>query len=213
MNTKLIIWDWNGTLFNDVDYSVQVMNKMLIKYKLRTIGIDFYREIFTFPVKKYYEKLGFDFSEYSFEAVGMEFIEAYNRNVDLCGLNENSIETLSNIKNRAIKQVIISAREHNSLIEDVRKQNIECYFDAVIGISDNYASSKLHLFDEVIRDFNFSKEEILLIGDTLHDCEIAEELNINFVHYSKGHQDKSHFKFCDFFQSIYDLSAIMDIII
>ena len=156
MMLKLIIWDWNGTLLNDVDYCVAVMNKVLEKYKLNSIDVDFYRKVFTFPVEKYYQKLGFDFSVNSFQKVGLEFIDIYNKDIASCTLYRNAIETLSAISSLAIKQVIISAREHDSLLKDIESQDIAHYFDSVVGISDNYASGKLHLFDKVIADYGFS---------------------------------------------------------
>ena len=68
MKYKYIIWDWNGTLFDDVKISVDTMNIMLEKtgYKNR-INSELYKNIFTFPVSDYYQKAGFDLSKYRFE--------------------------------------------------------------------------------------------------------------------------------------------------
>ncbi|GAI63219.1 unnamed protein product [marine sediment metagenome] len=74
---KHIIWDWNGTLINDVWLVVEIMNKMLKKRNLSKIDSKKYREIFDFPVTKYYSKLGFDFSNESFEKLTVEFISEY----------------------------------------------------------------------------------------------------------------------------------------
>lgn len=73
-----IIWDWNGTLVNDLDYAVSAINRVLSDYRLATISRDHYRNIFRFPVRDYYESLGFDFNRVSFEEVGTRFIENYN---------------------------------------------------------------------------------------------------------------------------------------
>lgn len=48
-NIKHIIWDWNGTLFDDVDICVDNINWLLKKYNLPEITKEKYREIFTFP--------------------------------------------------------------------------------------------------------------------------------------------------------------------
>ena len=58
---KYIIWDWNGTLINDVWLLVEIMNNMLKKRNLPKIDSKKYREIFDFPVTKYYSKLGLIF--------------------------------------------------------------------------------------------------------------------------------------------------------
>ena len=48
------------------------MNKILKKRNLPRIDLKKYREIFDFPVTEYYSKLGFDFSEESFEELAVE---------------------------------------------------------------------------------------------------------------------------------------------
>ncbi|MCX6282944.1 MAG: hypothetical protein NTW31_01715 [Bacteroidetes bacterium] len=76
---KHIIWDWNGTLLDDAWLCVEVMNGMLEKRGLEKVSLDFYRSVFTFPVRDYYEKLGYDFEKEPFEEVGMEFMVLDNQ--------------------------------------------------------------------------------------------------------------------------------------
>ena len=76
---KHIIWDWNGTLLNDAWLFVDIMNDVLINRNMNTITVEKYREIFSFPVKDYYKKLGFDLNKESFHKSGMEFIKAYKK--------------------------------------------------------------------------------------------------------------------------------------
>ena len=48
-----VVWDWNGTLFDDVALCIQVMNGMLEKRGLpRLAGPEQYRQVFTFPVEE-----------------------------------------------------------------------------------------------------------------------------------------------------------------
>ena len=66
-NKKAIIWDWNGTLLDDVELCINSMNLLLKERNLQALTIDRYREIFTFPVKEYYQKAGFNFKTENFE--------------------------------------------------------------------------------------------------------------------------------------------------
>ena len=61
MQYQHIIWDYNGTLLNDVNLCVEVINDMLSSRNLPLMTVDKYRELFDFPVKDYYAKTGFDF--------------------------------------------------------------------------------------------------------------------------------------------------------
>lgn len=45
-----VIWDWNGTLFDDVDWCIEVINIMLAKRKIQTIqSVAEYHKAFCFP--------------------------------------------------------------------------------------------------------------------------------------------------------------------
>ena len=76
---KYIIWDWNGTLIDDAWLFVELMNTELQYRGLPLINIEDYRQNFTFPVKKYYENLGFDFKKENFKEVGYNFIQKFKK--------------------------------------------------------------------------------------------------------------------------------------
>ena len=76
---KHIIWDWNGILLDDGWLFVDVMNTILKHRGMNTITLEKYREIFGFPLKDYYIKLGFNLEKESSEESGMEFIRGYEK--------------------------------------------------------------------------------------------------------------------------------------
>lgn len=206
-----IIWDWNGTLLNDVEYSVTQINKVLKKYNLPQISVEKYRQIFTFPVIEYYKTLGFDFNKLDFNVVGMEFIELYNAKLYQCKLNNDVYEVLSVLKKNKVKQGVISAREHNSLIKDLNFYQIRDYFDFCFGIDNNFAAGKDILFEKYLAETKTPRKKIFLIGDTTHDCTIAEKYGLNFILYQQGHQVSNHFKNCRIFEKISKMKSLLEI--
>ena len=62
---KSIIWDWNGTLLNDAELALFSINVMLKKRLLPTLSLPEYKQVFNFPVKDYYLRIGFDFEKES----------------------------------------------------------------------------------------------------------------------------------------------------
>ena len=83
---KHIIWDWNGTIINDVDLCVELINWLLKEKNLKTITKEEYKNVFTIPVKNYYAQLGFDFSKESFEIIGKQWMDEYERRKFECEL-------------------------------------------------------------------------------------------------------------------------------
>ncbi len=61
---ELILWDWNGTLLDDVDLCVDALNRLLAEFGYpQRYDHDQYRAIFGFPIEEYYIRAGFDFSK------------------------------------------------------------------------------------------------------------------------------------------------------
>lgn len=187
---KHIIWDWNGTIINDVDLCVELINQLLIARGLETVTIDSYREVFTIPVKNYYAKLGFDFSKESFEIVGKQWMTEYERRKFECGLYEGVKEVVQKIDQLGIGQSILSAYSQHTLDEMVEYYGLTKYFTHIVGLDNIYAAGKLHLGKDLMKRLGNGKGETLLIGDTEHDYEVASEIGADCVLISNGHQSK-----------------------
>ena len=126
---KHIIWDWNGTLIDDSWLFVEIMNGELQERNLPLINIESYRRHFTFPVKKYYENLGFDFEKEDFKEVGYNFIKKFKMRKFDANLFPESVKILDYARNLNINQSIVSAQEHNLLNETINHYKIDCYFE------------------------------------------------------------------------------------
>ena len=189
---KHIIWDWNGTLFNDVELCANVMNLLLTQESLPNISIKKYKEIFTFPVIEYYRIAGHTFERNSFEVLGKQFMDEYETRKNNCGLFPGVIELLALLKSNNIRQHLLSAYEQNNLNSILKYFAINNYFQNVVGLDNIYAGGKAHLAKNLALQIrsNGAAGNILLIGDTIHDYEVAKEINSDCILMSHGHQDE-----------------------
>ena len=183
-----IIWDWNGTLLNDVDICISSMNKLLTHRRLPLLDTEKYRQIFTFPVRDYYEKAGFDFTIEPFETPAMQFIENYRGSLPEATLQEGAKEALMFFSDRKTEQSVLSVMEQQLLINSVKGFGIENYFGRISGIDNHYGSGKTELAIRTLKEVKERKENILLIGDTLHDHEVASATGIGCILVAHGHQ-------------------------
>jgi len=187
---KTIIWDWNGTLLNDADYCVYCMNKVLHKRNIPLINLEQYRTHFTFPVKDYYEAIGFDFEKEDFEVPAMEFINEYYANLSQADLHVCVFDILDYFKDLGYKQLVLSAMEHKNLIQSLTEKGIINYFEDIQGINDHYARSKLDMGKNLMQQLNVDPNTTIMVGDTTHDLEVATGLGIECILVSTGHQSE-----------------------
>lgn len=185
-----IIWDWNGTLLNDVPLCVQVMNGMLRERAMQQMDSTRYQAIFGFPVIDYYRKLGFDFSVETFERLAAQYCEAYDSRVQECGLHQYAVTALDAAANLGLSQSILSAHKHSSLLDAVRHFDLTEYFHEVAGLADSNAAGKMELGRSLIARLEADPARIILVGDTTHDCEVASELGVDCVLVAGGHHSK-----------------------
>lgn len=189
MKYKYIVWDWNGTLYDDVQVGIDAMNEML---RLKGYNIfltpEKYREIFCFPIIDYYKRIGYDFSRHPFEELAELYIEIYCSMQDKAQLYPYSKEVLNSLKNQGISQVIISACEKTRLKQQVNCFGISNYFDDIVGIDDNLAKGKVQLAQQWIKDKGLSAKDIVFIGDTTHDYEVAKSVGCDCILVADGHQ-------------------------
>ena len=185
-----LIWDWNGTIIDDVRACVEILNSMLISYDKPTVTLEQYRREFDFPVIDYYTKLGFDFSKVSYDVVAKQYIEQYNKKQYLCSLQSGAMEVLKSIAENGCGQSILSAYNQEMLDDAVKYFGLADIFDNLVGLSDFYAESKLENGKNLIKKLGLSGRHVLLIGDTTHDYEVAEKIGVDCILIDDGHQER-----------------------
>lgn len=187
---KGIIWDWNGTLLNDAGLAVDTMNEMLARRNLPELSIEQYKQVFSFPVRDYYQKIGFDFEQEPFEIPALEFIDRYNELVNDCLLHADSVTLLNHYKAKGYRQFILSAMKQDTLDQCLSNFRINHFFEHVSGLGDHYATSKTENGHRLLAGLNLDPAQMLLVGDTVHDFEVAKELGCQCVLVANGHQSK-----------------------
>lgn len=186
MTKKLIIFDWNGTLIDDVWLNLNAINGVLEKRRIKPITTEFYRESFSFPVSGFYKELGLDVKS-EWDEITKEFSSLYIANIEKVKLFPDVIPTLEELKKEGIKTGIFSAMEHSMLNKHVEMLKISQYFSFIEGIENHYAEGKTHLCRKILEKSGCSEREILFVGDTCHDFETAKAINCDVALVSRGH--------------------------
>ena len=124
-----IIWDFNGTLLDDVDACIRAVNKLLRERSLKTLDTkEEYRRIFKFPIRDYYRDVGFDFEKEPYEVLAplwMELYYEYTKELTLCA---GAREALEYFKEAGLRQIILSASERGLLLRQLDQLGIADYY-------------------------------------------------------------------------------------
>lgn len=186
-----IIWDWNGTLLDDVDMCIGCMNKLLETRNIPLLTKDKYQEVFDFPVQDYYQKIGIDFEKDPFDIIGHHFMDLYFEELPDCKMHSDALRVLDYFHQQGMKQYVLSAMEHDALVLAMNDYNISHYFEAVYGIDNHLAAGKIDRGIQMMEEHQVNPQQSLMFGDTLHDKEVADKLGLDIVLISNGHQNFS----------------------
>ena len=186
---KHIFWDWNGTLLDDAHVCVASINRLLAPRGLPLIDVPSYRERFVFPVIDYYRGLGFDIEHEDWDALAREFHAAL-REVDDSRLRTEAIPVLRAIKERGIPQSILSLCEQSILERKVAECGVAECFARLQGVDNLDGGSKVDVGRHLLASLGLAPTDVLMIGDTLHDHEVAEALGCRCLLVSCGHQTR-----------------------
>ena len=186
---ELILWDWNGTLLNDTEYAIGVRNRVFPRFGLPTVGsLAEYHEQFTFPVKLYYTRAGV--TEDNFVAVAHAWMDEYVRGYQTVPLFGDAVATLYAFHTAGLRQTVLSASELDMLQKQLAFAGILNRFDEVLGLSHIYATSKEAIGLNYLRNTGVDPAACVMLGDTLHDAEVASALGCRCVLVARGHQSR-----------------------
>lgn len=133
----LVLWDWNGTLLDDLDFSICCLNTLLAEHDYPTrYDKAAYQAIFGFPIEEYYLRVGFDFEKHPFSALAKRYIDLFIPGSTCCHVAAGGRDALHTIHAAGITQVVLSASPTDILKEQVAARNLTDFFDELLGLDD-----------------------------------------------------------------------------
>jgi phosphoglycolate phosphatase len=186
-----VIWDFNGTLIDDVECCVTTINTLLGERALAPLSRAQYLDRFGFPVRDFYLALGFDFAREDFDLVSQTFMARYLAVLSGAAPHDSALGVLAELQRRGIAQSVVSATERRLLGELLERFGLSGYMTHVRGLDHLRASSKIELGLALQRELDLQPSELLLVGDTLHDFEVAAAIGCHCLLYARGHQTRT----------------------
>ncbi len=188
---KCIIWDWNGTLLDDVPLNIGIVNTLLRERGIKTIdSVDYYKSEFSFPIIDFYRKVGFDLENEDFTLIARQYARLFDEGYPSADIFPDAEEILRLVKHSGKEQLIISASEQGYLLKQVEYFELSHYFTDILGVSDVLGSSKIERAKKWIAERNIDPRSVLFIGDTEHDRDAAKAIGCDCVLVSRGHCSK-----------------------
>ncbi|GAA0948691.1 HAD family hydrolase [Nonomuraea longicatena] len=182
--TKHIVWDWNGTLFHDIDAVVGATNEVFQAYRLPALDADGFRALYTRPIWLLYERmLGRPLEEGEWQRLDDGFHESYFRLSGACGL---AVGALASLEGWTGTQSLCSMAPHIHLVPTVRSFGIEGHFSRVDGLTGTTGGEKAEHLVKHVTALGVDPSDVLVIGDSVDDAQAAAHVGARAVLYTGG---------------------------
>ncbi|NGO76846.1 HAD family hydrolase [Streptomyces sp. YC504] len=188
-----IVWDWNGTLFHDIDAVIQATNASFAEIGLAPITLERYRELYCVPVPKFYERLMGRLPTAE-EWVVMD--EAFHRHywafAESAALAEGAALLLAEWQSAGLTQSMCSLAPHERLLPIVRTHGIEERFVRVDGrVGDSTEGKALQMARHLAALPGIDPGRAVVIGDAVDDALAAAHVGALAVLYTGGSHSRA----------------------
>ena len=176
-------------MLDDTQACVNSINVLLAKRGVPIIDVTHYRNIFGFPVIDFYRRLNFPLASEDWNLVAREFHDVFLADTTF-KLQSATVETLQRIQAKEIQQSVLSASEQSILDGMLQTYGIRDFFTHVCGVNNLYGDSKIEIGHKLLTQLTISPKNVVIVGDTLHDVEVAQALGVSCVLIAQGHQSR-----------------------
>lgn len=186
---KHIIWDFNGTLLADAQFSVDVDNSVFDQLGIPRITLDDYRENMTMPVCDFYKALGIDFSVHPYALISKLWLAKFNAGAVAVGLEKGALDTVRRLDQKGFTQSVLSASYEPSLLHQCSALGLTPFMRAISGHQDENAAAKTEIARRHLQALGLSGADTIFVGDMQADAELARTMGAECILVSWGHND------------------------
>ncbi len=191
-----IIWDWNGTLFDDLHITVEAVNASLSELGAPPIDADGYRDHYTRPVHIFYERLlERELHADEWGRIDKTFHDAYRVALPRADLALDALDALESVVNRGWSQSILSMWWHDELVPFVGGRGLNRFMMRVEGNRGTNPGETKHVhLERHLEDLGiaeYGSDAFLVVGDSLDDAQAAIHAGVPSVLYDSGAHHRS----------------------
>lgn len=189
---KLVAFDWNGTLLADTMPAVEADNVVFVALGARPITVHQFRETFDVPFLDYYAANGVSRALFlkRQERLNELFHEAYEARAARTRTRSGARQLLQSLSDKGILQIIFSNHTYSGIQFQLERLNLAHYFSRVLarddlstGTEQRHKGLKLGRY---IKAKRYRKSEVLIVGDTIEEVEIAQTLGVKSIAITGG---------------------------
>jgi phosphoglycolate phosphatase-like HAD superfamily hydrolase len=188
-----IVWDWNGTLFDDLDVVVEATNEVFAPYGLPPIDTMHFQSVYARPIWAVYERmLGRALEDGEWERLDVAYHDSYHRLMERCRLAADARRTIDALADAGHTQSLLSMWRHDRLSVAVRDHGLAAAFRRVDGLlPEQSGGSKTEFMVRHLAALRVDPADVVMVGDSIDDAVAARHAGARAILYAGGMQARA----------------------
>jgi phosphoglycolate phosphatase-like HAD superfamily hydrolase/ADP-ribose pyrophosphatase YjhB (NUDIX family) len=169
-----LIFDWSGTLVDDMGPVIEATNAVLGKYGIAPYDREGFRRGFRLPYREFYAEI---LPGVSLEELESHFRPAFDAAVTPVTVLPHAREKLEWAHARGLRMFVLTSMDADAFLRQLHEFRMEDFFEKTYaGVLD-----KRELIDFIIETHRLDREETAFVGDMTHDIETARHGGISSI--------------------------------
>jgi phosphoglycolate phosphatase-like HAD superfamily hydrolase len=190
---KHLVWDWNGTLLDDLKLVVDATNVCLATVGGPVVTAEEHRRDFRRPILDYYAHvLERPVDQVEFQLLDDAFHDAYRRRIGEVQLAPDALEAMARWDGT---QSLLSMFFHDELLVEVERHGLAARLVRVDGLPGTVGGHRKATFlERHLEALDLDPADVVLIGDSVDDGDAALAVGSAAVLYAGGFTDTALLK-------------------
>lgn len=186
MKIKAVVFDWDGTLFNSMEYKRGNFVELFGNYSIpKDSLIEFHKTYSGIPRKDLFNKCLELFTKKTFSDSEYEIVSAKYTQMNLDSSIvvkpfDDVLSGLQSLKQKELKLFVSSSSAHDELTEVSQNSGLRNLFEEVLGSRPNLNKGPEHI-NYLCHKFSLNKNEILFVGDDKQDLVLGEKAGVKTI--------------------------------
>lgn len=169
-----LIFDWSGTLVDDMGPVIEATNAVLGKYGIAPYDREGFRRSFRLPYREFYAEM---LPGVALEELESHFRPAFDGATSPVTVLPHAREKLEWAHARGMKMFVLTSMDADAFLRQLHEFGMEDFFEKTYaGVLD-----KRELIDFIIETHGLDREETAFVGDMTHDIETARHGGISSI--------------------------------
>jgi len=180
MKYRALLFDWSGTLVDDLPPTLYATNAVLAKYEVPAMGREEFRERFRLPYPEFYEEVLPGVPLGDLEDI---FRNAFNDSPEGVSVLPHAREMLEWCRSQEIRCFVLSSMDVGIFTEQAEAFGLIEYFEGIYaGVID-----KRQRIGKILEENGLEKETTAFLGDMVHDVEAAKHGGVDSLALATGY--------------------------